>query len=133
MEYAVQTTIGPKLHCESKHLRTGKTFTTDLPPAIGGTGESFAPAEALAATLCSCMLSMLQFSAKSRGLAIDHATASAVPVEKNNRIVEMHVKMTVPGDLSAQDQAFLEQAVSHCPVKNALNPSVDVIVIWEWL
>lgn len=134
MKYVVQTNLNPKIHCETKHLKTGKSFTTDVPTSIGGTGESFAPVEALCGALCSCMLSMLQYMANTRGVAIPHASAVAYPTEENHKVKSIEVRISVPGEeeVSEDLQKVLEDAVDHCPVRSALSSDIIVTMIWDW-
>lgn len=132
MNMTIETTLGPKLHCESFHKPSKAKATTDFPLEKGGTAESFTPPDLLAATLCSCMLSMLQYTAATRGININDAHASAYAVEENTTIKMIHVVINVPLPSSTEARGIIEKATEHCPVHKALEKSVNITTEWNW-
>lgn len=132
MNYATKTALGQQFHCESEHRATGKTFTTEVPYNIGGTGQSFAPIEALGAVLCSCMLSMLNYAAKGKNIDVSDSYAIIEPIEANGKVAEFIIKITVTKPVPAEERPRLERAAEHCPVKNSLNPDIKYTITWDW-
>lgn len=132
MSYSTKTTLGQQFHCESVHHVTGKIFTTEVPVSIGGTGQSFAPIEALGATLASCMLSMLNYTAKSKSIDVSGAFAEVEPIELNGKVIEFIVAITIPQQVSIEERVRLERAVEHCPVKNSLSSDIKYTITWNW-
>lgn len=131
MNYVLKTTLNPQFHCETEHLITGAKTFTDLSKEKGGKGSSFCPMELLVSALCSCMLSMVQYTAASRGVNICSAETSAA-IEEDGSTISVHLVFNIPLSVSAEIKTFIEKAADHCPVHKTLNSSVKITTEWLW-
>lgn len=95
------------------------TIVTDEPQRLGGTDQGPAPHELLAATLASCVATMIAMYAQNHdwnlgdtAVDVDY-DADAVP---RRFIVNIHL----PSDLTPEQQRKLERVAETCPVRRAL-------------
>ena len=113
---------------------TGSTtsFITDVPQSIGGRGEYPPPASILAATLSTCMLSMLSFVASKHGINTDGIAVLANVQEDANGIKGFNLRISVPMKTTPEARAVMERAVRSCPVANALSPEIEKHIVWTF-
>ena len=71
MEETVRTTYLGELRTQATHLRSGKELITDAPLDNKGKGEAFSPTDLLAASLGSCMLTIMGIAAREHSFNID--------------------------------------------------------------
>jgi putative redox protein len=94
-------------------------IVTDEPASLGGGDLGPAPHELLAATLASCVSTMVAMYAAKHGWPLDDL---AVEVDYDNDTVPrgMHVRVLLPDGLSEQQLARLRRVAEQCPVRRAL-------------
>jgi len=95
------------------------TIVTDEPEHIGGTDQGPAPHELLAATLASCVATMIAMYAQNHGWDLG-ATAVEVDYEPDAVPRRFAVDVQLPGELTPQQQRKLERVAETCPVRRAL-------------
>ncbi len=95
------------------------TIVTDEPEHLGGTDEGPAPHELLAATLASCIATMIAMYAQNRGWDIGE-TAVDVDYDADSAPRRFAIDVHLPGDLTSDQQRRLERVAETCPVRRAM-------------
>lgn len=127
----VRTTYLSDLRTELTHVQSGTKIITDAPLDNKGKGEAFSPTDLLAASLGSCMLTIMGIAGQQHGFIIDGAKAITTKVMGTNprRVVEVVVEITFPHDhYSDKERKILELAAKECPVANSLHPDLKQTV-----
>ena len=123
------------LHCEATHVPSGDRIATDAPVDNHGRGEAFSPTDLMAASLGTCVLTVMGIVAERHGWAFEGATAT---VEKTmvadpvRRIGELAVQVRVPGEFDETARKTLELTARTCPVHKSLHPDVACPIEIEW-
>jgi len=115
---------------ELVHGPTGRKIVTDLPEDNGGRGRTFSPTDLLAASVASCILTIMSKAAAKDGL--DLAGAS-LEMEKEmaaspRRVALLIGRLVLPAHLSAAQKEKLKACIKACPVSASLHPEVRVEV-----
>ncbi len=95
------------------------TILTDEPERLGGSDEGPAPHELLAATLASCVATMIAMYAQNRDWEIGE-TAVEVDYDPDSVPRRFAVAIHLPDDLTAEQRRRLERVAETCPVRRAL-------------
>lgn len=120
------------IRCHTTYQPSGKEFTSDVSAAMGGAGEHPSPAAMLAASVASCMLSMIGWLGQNKGFDTTGISIAAGFTEEKGVISALHFDITVPMALTAPQQRMLEGAVKSCPVGNAIAPTVQKDIHWNF-
>ena len=123
------------LRTEITHLQSGNKITTDAPTDNHGKGEFFSPTDMFAASLASCILTIMGISAKSYGFNIDGTEVMTTKVMGTNprRVVEIIVEMTFPhNSYTDKERKLMELAAKECPVANSLHPDIKKNIIFKF-
>jgi putative redox protein len=94
-------------------------IVTDEPERLGGDDEGPAPHELLAATLASCVATMIAMYAQKRGWDIGE-TAVDVDYDADSTPRRFAIDLHLPDDLTPDQQRRLERVAETCPVRRAL-------------
>lgn len=122
------------LHTECTH-ETGAKLATDAPKDNMGKGETFSPTDLFAASLGTCMLTVMGIAANKLGVDLKGMTAE---VEKemasapHRRIGKIIVRIRSSLSPNAMIREKLERAALECPVHHSLHPDVKVEVDFVW-
>ncbi|OGS40919.1 MAG: hypothetical protein A3J82_00275 [Elusimicrobia bacterium RIFOXYA2_FULL_69_6] len=113
---------------ELEHGPSGKKIVTDLPVDNGGRGRTFSPTDLLAASLSSCILTIMAKAAVKDGLDLKGAS---VAVEKEmqaspRRVARLFGRITLPAHLPGPQKERLKAFIKACPVSGSLHPDVKV-------
>lgn len=119
------------MRCQTQFHNSSDRFTTDVPTVFGGVGEHVSPGEMLAATVASCMLSMMGLTGRKHGFSTDGITAAASCEEKGGAISAINFDITLPPTLTVEQKEALRQAAAHCPVGSALATHVKKNMTWH--
>lgn len=95
------------------------TIVTDEPEHLGGTNEGPAPHELLAATLASCIATMIAMYAQNRGWDIGE-TAVDVDYDSDSSPRRFSIEVHLPNDLTPDQRRRLERVAETCPVRRAM-------------
>ena len=95
------------------------TILTDEPERLGGTDQGPAPHELLAATLASCIATMIAMYAQNRGWDIGE-TAVEVDYDPDSVPRRFAVDIHLPGEITPEQRRRLERVAETCPVRRAL-------------
>jgi len=115
--------MGDGLACEVD-VNGRHTILTDEPERLGGTDRGPAPHELLAATLASCVATMVTMYAKNRGWDIGETTVD-VDYDPDRTPRLFTIAIDLPADLSAEQRRRLERVARTCPVRRALEAGFD--------
>ncbi|MGE0267021.1 MAG: OsmC family protein [Candidatus Omnitrophota bacterium] len=123
------------LRCRLTHGPSGDEIKTDAPVDNMGKGEAFSPTDLLAASLGSCMLTVMGIAAQRHKIDLTGAT---VDIEKEmvtqpfRRIGKVTVKIKMPKGIVPDQRKLLEDTALNCPVHKSLHPDVQTPVIFEY-
>lgn len=130
----ITTTYLGDLRTEATHLQSGTKIITDAPVDNQGRGEAFSPTDLLAASLGSCMMTIMGIAARTHGIDMDNTQCSITKIMAANprRVAEVVVKFTFPKEYTEKEQKILEHAALTCPVHLSLNENVIKTVDFGW-
>jgi len=115
---AVARRVGNSLKHEVE-VNGRHTIITDEPESLGGSDQGPAPHELLAATLASCVATMIAMYAQNRGWDIGE-TAVEVYYDSDSSPRQFSIDMHLPDDLAPEQLLRLERVAESCPVRRAL-------------
>jgi putative redox protein len=95
------------------------TILTDEPEHLGGTDQGPAPHELLAATLASCIATMIASYTQNRGWDIG-ATSVKVDYDPDSVPRRFAIDIHLPNDITPDQRRRLERVAETCPVRRAL-------------
>jgi putative redox protein len=95
------------------------TIVTDEPKRLGGSDQGPAPHELLAATLASCVATMVAMYAQNRDWDIGE-TAVDVDYDPDGVPRSFVIRLHLPDDLTPDQRRRLERVAATCPVRRAL-------------
>lgn len=122
------------LRTECTH-ETGSKIQTDAPKDNMGKGETFSPTDLFAASLGTCMLTIMGIAARKVAVDLKGATAE---VEKGmvtgpqRRLGKIIVRIRSALSPTPQIREKLEKAALECPVHHSLHPDIKVEVDFIW-
>jgi putative redox protein len=126
METAKTKYIG-NLRTEIVHVRSGSVIITDAPVDNKGKGEYFSPTDMVAASLGSCILTIMGIAAREHDFSIDGATCKITKImtESPRKIGEIKIEFDFTGnEYNDKQKKILNYCVRTCPVALSLNESV---------
>lgn len=109
------------------HLRSNSEIKTDAPIDNNGKGSFFSPTDLLAASLASCMLTVVGIAAQKNGFSIDNSTADVEKhMESNPRKVgEVKIRLCFIGHKYDEKQKdIIERTARNCPVALSLSENL---------
>jgi putative redox protein len=124
-----------ELHTSAVHEPSGAEIATDAPKDNEGRGEAFSPTDLLAASVGSCMLTVMGIVARRRGWALDGATAELekhMVTEPQRRVGRLVVRIQMPAGIPDEARPILERTAHTCPVHRSLHPDVEVDLSFHW-
>ncbi|MBS0622617.1 MAG: OsmC family protein [Verrucomicrobia bacterium] len=119
---------------EAKSPIASKTIMIDAPKQMGGEGTDMSPTDLLAASLGSCMITLMQMKAKSLKIDIQGARAEVdktMVLSPVMKVTAFHIHLHLPA-VEEQHRAPLEAAALHCPVHTALDPKIKQDIHFHW-
>ena len=131
----IETIYTGELRTQATHLASQNTIITDAPIDNNGKGEAFSPTDLLAASLGSCMLTIMGISANAHGFSIDGTKISITKIMAANprRVGEIIVDFTFPvNNYSDKEKMLIEKAAASCPVALSLHPDLKQTINFNW-
>lgn len=113
----------------------GSEIRTDAPKAHQGLGRVFSPTDLFAASLGSCMLTLMGIVAKSLNIDIKGMRAKInkeMVVAPIRRIGKVRIDFECPYQPSDEAIAKLIHAAKNCPVHNSLHPDIVLEFTYTW-
>ncbi len=123
----IQTLYLGDLRTEAEHLGSKTKILTDAPIDNKGKGEAFSPTDLLAASLGSCMLTIMGIAAREHGMDIAGTQMEITKVMQNNprKVSEIQVIINLPQKAySEKDIDILQRSALTCPVYLSLHPDL---------
>ena len=98
------------------------SIACDQPENMGGYDEGMTPPELLLASLGSCAAYYAVAYLKKKGITatVTHVSVTADKVMNPARVDNFNISVTIPGDLTDEHRAGIDQAVHHCLIHNTL-------------
>ncbi|WP_426493490.1 OsmC family protein [Hymenobacter sp. 102] len=114
------------LRTEATHVASGTTILTDAPVDNHGRGEAFSPTDLVAASLGSCMMTIMGIVAARHSIDLTGVSWDVTKhmLAEPRRIGQIDVTFRLPASLTEKDQTILENAARTCPVALSLNPEI---------
>lgn len=115
------------LRCKATHVQSGSQLQTDAPLDNNGKGELFSPTDLLAASLATCMITVMGIAAEKNGFVQGRVSADVekVMAADPRRVQEVKVKVTFEdSSYTDKQKEVLERAGLNCPVAKSLNQSL---------
>jgi putative redox protein len=130
----IETTYLGELRTEATHVQSGTKIITDAPVDNLGKGEAFSPTDLLAASLASCMLTIMGIKARASGIDMDSTTCSVnkIMAADPRRVTEIVISFKFPKTYTEKEQQLLERAALTCPVFYSLNENLKKTVDFGW-
>ena len=123
------------LRVRAVHSGSGAEIITDAPLDNQGQGRSFSPTDLAAASVATCMITIIGIQAKSIPLDL---TGLKVEIEKHmtktppRRIAQLDIKMMMPAGISEELRPRLIRAAEACPVKQSFRDDTVINLQWFW-
>ena len=127
MEETVKTTYLGDLRTRATHVRSGMEIITDAPLDNKGKGEAFSPTDLLAASLGSCMVTIMGIAAREHGFNIDGTELQIWKIMASDprRVGEIKIEITFPkNNFSEKQRKIIERSAYTCPVYLSLHPEL---------
>jgi putative redox protein len=123
------------LRVRAVHSSSGAEIITDAPVDNQGQGRSFSPTDLAAASMATCMITILGIQAKSIPLNL---TGLKVEIEKHmtktppRRIAQLDIRMMMPAGIPEELRPRLIRAAEACPVKQSFRDDTVINLEWIW-
>jgi len=125
-----------ELRTEAQHNYSGTKIITDAPIDNQGKAESFSPTDLLAASLGSCMITIVGIAARTQGFE-ERLRGTKIEITKimksePRRVGEIQVELTFPegSNLNEKERKIIEHTSKTCPVALSLHP--DLLQTWTF-
>ncbi len=117
------------LYCNVVHTPSGTTFKTNAPIDNKGKGDYISPTDLVAASIASCVSTIMGIKAQEKGIDIKgmNITASKIMTEVPfRRIEKLILDITFPHKLNEEDFKLLSNVVKTCPVTRSLTSEINL-------
>ena len=99
------------------------------------THELWGPAELVSAALVNCILSIVGVYLEHRKMSVEglHARITTSLADNPIRISKTVIDIYMPKqEYSERDRKGLPRAIMRCPVRNSLNPAIEMVELFHW-
>ncbi len=132
----IQSNYEGTLRTKATHLQSKTVIFTDAPTDNNGKGEAFSPTDLVAASLGSCMLTIMGIFASKNNILLENSNATdekisceitkIMSADLPRRIIEIKVDIKFPQhlDISPENQQRLINTARTCPVALSLHPDI---------
>lgn len=123
------------LRTQATHEYSGAQITTDAPLDNHGKAQCFSPTDLLAASVTSCMMTIMGISAQGHGFSIEglHATTEKVMASAPRRVAEIIIDLYFPAhNYTDSQKRLIESAARTCPVANSLHPDTKKTIRFHY-
>ena len=124
-----------QLRCSATHGPSGDVLATDAPVDNNGRGEAFSPTDLLAASLGSCMATVMGIVAQQKEVSLEGMKLSVTKHMSDDtprRISRLDVVIHMPVEEGHPERKALEGAALGCPVHHSIHPAIEVLLSWHW-
>lgn len=122
------------LGLELVHGPSGTKIRTAAPVDNQGDGSSFSPTDLLAASLGSCMVTIMAIVGERDGLSLQGLAFKAGKhmATSPRKVSKVALEITMPAGLSSEQRGKLERAALACPVKQSLPDDLETPVEFRY-
>jgi putative redox protein len=131
----IRTRYIGNLRTSALHVQSSETIITDAPADNQGRGEAFSPTDLLAASLASCMLTIMGIAAREHKFSIDGTEVKITKIMASGprRVSEIIIDLVFPpNDYSEKQKKIIKLAADTCPVALSLHPDLKQTVIMHF-
>jgi putative redox protein len=131
----IKTSYEGELRTVATHIQSGTSLVTDAPLDNQGKGEAFSPTDLLAASLGSCMLTIMGIVAERHHIDMKGTQVKITKIMASGprRVSEIQVDFEFPQkNYSAEEKNLLENAALTCPVAKSLHPEIKQIISFNY-
>jgi putative redox protein len=126
-----------ELRTEATHLQSGEKIITDAPVDNNGKGEAFSPTDLVATALGSCMMTVMNISARRDGMDFvgsEIEVTKIMATETPRRIAKIVLNITIVSEkeLSEEQCAKFIRIAHTCPVALSLHPEIGQELNFFW-
>jgi len=117
------------LYCEVEHKPSGNKFKTNAPVDNKGKGEFISPTDLVAASIASCVSTIMGIKANELGVDLKGMNITASKIMTNSpyrRIDKLILKITFPNKLNDKEFQILSNVVNICPVTKSLSKDIKL-------
>ncbi len=117
------------LHCSVTHSLSNQTFLTDAPLDNNGKGEYISPTDLAAASIGSCVATIMGIVARNNNINIEGMRINATKEMTNTpfrRIKKLTLDIFYPRKLTDEQFKLLSNVVKTCPVTRSLSSDVEL-------
>ena len=128
----MHVTYQGELRTQAVHQQSGNVIITDAPKDNHGKGEAFSPTDLLAASLGSCILSIMGIKARSMNIKLEGTTCEIEKIMQATprKVAEIKVNLTWGPEVPESAKPVLREVGLTCPVALSLDPSVKKTIQW---
>lgn len=117
------------LYCEVEHKPSGNKFKTNAPIDNKGRGEFISPTDLVAASIASCVSTIMGIKANELGVDLEGMNITASKIMTNSpfrRIDKLILSITFPKKLNEKEFQILSNVVNICPVTKSLSSDINL-------
>jgi len=133
--HTIKTIYQGDLRTEATHVRSNTRITTDAPVDNQGKGEAFSPTDLLAASLGSCMLTLIGIAANTHNFTIQGTRVQITKIMTNNprKVSAVELVFDFPEQsYSDREKKIIENAALTCPVALSIHPDIEQKVSFNY-
>lgn len=134
MKPTISAHYSGNLRCELQHNSSKSIISTDAPKDNKGKGERFSPTDLLAASLGSCMLTIIAIRAAEKNIEIGNPSFSIAKVmnlkPRKVKLIKVEIEFQVP--LNKKEREYLETEAKSCPVALSLSKETEQQIIFTY-
>jgi len=123
------------LNCKVTHTPSGTSFLTDAPLDNNGQARNISPTDLLAASIASCISTIMGIKAKANNIDLSGMKVSAVKEMINEpfrRVSKLTIEVTFPRQLSEKEFQIMSAVAKTCPVTRSLLPEIEIEVTYKF-
>lgn len=117
------------LYCNVVHTPSGNSFKTNAPVDNKGKGEYISPTDLVAASIASCVSTIMGIKAQEKQIDIVGMNITASKIMTNvpfRRIEKLILDITFPNKLEDDDFKLFSNVVKTCPVTKSLTSEIEL-------
>ena len=131
----IKTVYEGGLECINVHGSSESICITDAPVDNNGRGRSFSPTDLLAASLASCMATIMGIVAERKDMDLKGMTITVgkfMSDDQPRRVARLDVRIEMPLSENHPDRKIFESSALSCPVHQSIHPDIEVSMDWRW-
>ncbi|MGI9545580.1 MAG: OsmC family protein [Cyclobacteriaceae bacterium] len=131
----ITSSYSGQLRTQAVHVASSSAIITDAPTDNHGRGEAFSPTDLVAASLGSCMMTVMGIEAAKEGISLDGLKIEITKIMASNprRIKAIQLNFTWPHPNATKDQLEkLREIAISCPVALSLHRELAQEVTFDF-